>query len=128
MKSLTLLKEVKIKLVLSQGQLAVEYSFSLGKSFIVENILEEPIKNKKLIRDYMLANDMTPSTIQITKKMQQITNELRLSMKNTLNKKKRRRAKSKAITENVSLVKKLMLDYLFNKIGGKERLVHIYHK
>ena len=65
MKSLTLLKEVngvlmilfstfevhknyeelslviKVILVLSHGQSATEHSFSLGKSFIVENILEE---------------------------------------------------------------------------------------
>ena len=61
---------IKIILVLSHGQSAVECSFSLGKSFIVENISEESIRNKKLIKDHMLANNITPSTIQITKKMQ----------------------------------------------------------
>ena len=61
---------IKIMLVLSYGQPAVECSFSLGKSFIVENISEESIRNKKLINNHMLANNITPSTIQITKKMQ----------------------------------------------------------
>ena len=61
---------IKITLVLSHGQSAGEHSFSLGKSFIVENIQEEFIRNKKLIKDHMLANNITPSTIQITKKMQ----------------------------------------------------------
>ena len=56
---------IKIILVLSHGR-----SFSLEKSFIVENISEESIRNKKLIKDHMLANNITPSTIQITKKMQ----------------------------------------------------------
>ena len=56
--------------MLSHGQSAVECSFSLGKSFIVENMSEESIRNKKLIKDHMLANNITPSTIQITKKMQ----------------------------------------------------------
>ena len=55
---------------MSHGQSAVERSFSLGKSFIVENILEESIKNKKLIKDHMWANNITPSTINITKKIQ----------------------------------------------------------
>ena len=36
---------IKIILVLSHGQSAVECSFSLGKSFIVENISEESIRN-----------------------------------------------------------------------------------
>ena len=56
--------------MLSHGQSAVERSFSLGKSFVVENILEESIRNKKIMKDHMLANNITPSTIQITKKMQ----------------------------------------------------------
>ena len=38
---------IKVVLVLSHGQSAVEHSFSLGKSFIVENISEESIRNKK---------------------------------------------------------------------------------
>ena len=47
-----------------------ECSFSLGKSFIVENISEESIRNKKMIKGHMLANSITPNNIQITKKMQ----------------------------------------------------------
>ena len=61
---------IKIILMLSHGQSAVEHSFSLGKSFIGENISEECIRNKKLIKDHMLANNITPSTIQITKERQ----------------------------------------------------------
>ena len=44
-----LLSVIKIILVLSHGQSAIERSLSLGKSFIVENISEESIRNKKLI-------------------------------------------------------------------------------
>ena len=61
---------IKILLVLSHGQSAVEHSFSSGKSLIVENILEESIRNKKMIKDHMLANNITLSTIQITNKIQ----------------------------------------------------------
>ena len=62
---------IKIILVLSHGQLAVEHSFSLGKSFIVETISKESIRDKKLkIKDHILPNNLTPSPIQITKKMQ----------------------------------------------------------
>ena len=41
---------IKIMLVLSHEQSVVECSFSLGKSLIAENILEESIRNKKLIK------------------------------------------------------------------------------
>ena len=54
---------IKIILVLSHGESAVERSFSLGKSFIVENISKEFIRNKKLIKDHMLGNNIIPSTI-----------------------------------------------------------------
>ena len=70
MKSSTLLKEIKIIPALRHAQSAVELSFSLGKSFTVENISEESIRNKKLIKDHILANNISLSTIQITKKMQ----------------------------------------------------------
>ena len=64
------LSVIKIILVLIHGQSAAERIFSLGKSFIVKNISEESIRNKKLVEDNMLANNVTPSTVQITKKMQ----------------------------------------------------------
>ena len=95
-------------LVLSHGQSAVEHSFSLGKSFIVENISEESIRNKKLINDHMLANNITRSTIQITKKVQADYKCAWTKYERYLEQKKRRRAKLKTITENRSSVKKLM--------------------
>ena len=103
-----LLSVIKIMLVLSHGQSAVEHSFSLGKSFIVENISEESIRNKKLINDHMLANNITRSTIQITKKVQADYKCAWTKYERYLEQKKRRRAKLKTITENRSSVKKLM--------------------
>ena len=47
------LSVIKIILVLSHGQSAVEHSFSLGKSFIVKNISEEFVRDKKLIKDHI---------------------------------------------------------------------------
>ena len=76
-----------------------ECSFSLGKSFIVENISEESIRNKKLIKDHMLASNVTPSTIQITKKMQTDYKCARTKYETPGTRKKRRRAKSKTITK-----------------------------
>ena len=57
----------------------------------------------------MLANNITPSTIQITKKMQTDYKCARTKYEIYLEQeKKRRRAKSKTITKHPSLVKKLM--------------------
>ena len=60
---------ITIILALSHGQAAVERSFSLGNSFIVDNTSEKSIRNKKLIKDHMVANNLSPSTNHITKEM-----------------------------------------------------------
>ena len=69
---------IKIILVLSHEQSAVEHSFSLGKLFIVENISEESRRNK------------VPAPFKLLRQCKQITNVLGLNMKYTWNKKKRR--------------------------------------
>ena len=101
--------------VLNHGQSAVECSFTLGKSIIVENILEEFIRNKKLIRDHMLANNATPRTIQITKKMQtdykcaQTKYEIYLEQEKKKSKIKNNNLKS-IISEKINGVKTLTIE------------------
>ena len=77
------LSVIKIILVLSHGQSAVEHSFSLGKSFIVENISKESIRNK------------VPAPFKLLRRCKEITNVFVLNLKYTWNKKKRRRANQK---------------------------------
>ena len=96
------LSVIKIILGLSHGQSAVKGSFSLEKSFILENIVEESIRNKKLIKDHMLANNITPSPIQIIKKMQADYKCARTKYEIYLEQEKGRRGKSKTIMENPS--------------------------
>ena len=50
-----MLSIIEIILALSHAQAAAERNFSLGKSFVVDNISESSIINKKLIKDYMFA-------------------------------------------------------------------------
>ena len=102
--------------MLSHGQSTLERSFSLGKSFIVENILEESIKNKKLIKDHMLANNITPSTIQITKKMQADYKCARTRYEICLEQEKKKKSKiendnrKSIISEEINGVKILIID------------------
>ena len=44
-------------------------NFSLGKSFVVENISNQSIINKKLIKDHMFSNKLNADTIHITREM-----------------------------------------------------------
>lgn len=60
---------IEIILSLSLGQAAVECSFSMGKSFVIENISKASVINKKLIKDHLLATKMTAATIHVTKEM-----------------------------------------------------------
>ena len=59
---------IEIILTLSLGQAAVERNFSMGKSFVIENISKASIINK-LIKDRMLATKMTAATTHVTKEM-----------------------------------------------------------
>ena len=54
---------IEIIFTLSLGEAAVERNFSLGKSFVIENI------SKKLIKDHTLATKMTAATIHVRKEM-----------------------------------------------------------
>ena len=56
-------------LVLFHVQAAVERNFSLGKSFVVHNITELSIINKKIIKDHMHSNKFTPISIHVSKDM-----------------------------------------------------------
>ena len=60
---------IEIIFTLSLGEAAVERNFSLGKSFVIENISKVSIINKKLIKDHMLATKMTAATIHFRKEM-----------------------------------------------------------
>ena len=56
-------------LTLSQGQTAVERSFSINKSVVDFNTKEESIVARKTIKDHMLLNDIQPDMIEISNKM-----------------------------------------------------------
>lgn len=60
---------IEIIFTLSLGEAAVERNFSLGKSFVIENISKVSIINKKLIKDHTLATKMTAATIHVRKEM-----------------------------------------------------------
>ena len=55
--------------MLSHGQASAERNFSHGKSIVVNNISEMSIVHKKIIKDHMQANNLTPTSINITKEM-----------------------------------------------------------
>ena len=60
---------IEIILTLSLGQAAVERNFSMGKSFVIENISKASIINKKLIKDHMLTTKMTAATTHVTQQI-----------------------------------------------------------
>ena len=54
---------------MSHGQSSVEGRFSINKEHLVENLQEELLITLRIINDHMLANNLTPSNIQISKAM-----------------------------------------------------------
>ena len=62
-----LVNVVKLILTLSHGQAAVERGFSVNKSILENNMKEDSIVARKLIRDHMLAHSLSPESFIITK-------------------------------------------------------------
>ena len=53
----------KIVFTLSHGQLSVERGFSLNKSVLADNISNQSIACRRIIKDHMLSNEVKPSKL-----------------------------------------------------------------
>ena len=51
------------------GQLSIEREFGINKKHLVENLQEESLTALRLVNYHILANNLTPSNIQIFKAM-----------------------------------------------------------
>ena len=56
----TLIVIVKLVMVLSHGQSAVEHGFSTNKSLLIENLSEKSLINQRIVVDYMKSSDYKP--------------------------------------------------------------------
>ena len=60
---------VKIRLTLSHGQASAGRSFSVNNTVINVNMSKDSIVAKKIIKDHMISNKLTPESVQITNKL-----------------------------------------------------------
>jgi len=60
---------VKLLLTISHGQAAVERGFSNNNDILKTNMSPETVIAKRLIKDHMLAHELKPHTIEVTKAM-----------------------------------------------------------
>ena len=60
---------VKLVLTLSHGQASVERSFSINNTVLRQNMKEESIVDKKILKDHMIANGLKPDSVQVTNKL-----------------------------------------------------------
>ena len=110
---------IEIILTLSHGQAAVERNFSLGKSFVVDNISETSIINKKLIKDHMFANKLTAATIHITREMHSYYKSARIKYEK--HKEEEKKKKEKTEKDNQKGLIGQEIDSLKLLIAEKER-------
>ena len=57
---------VQLVLTLSHGQATVERGFNLTKSLLQTNMTPETVISKRLIRDHMIANEISPHSIDVS--------------------------------------------------------------
>ena len=60
---------VKIILTLSHGQSEVERGFSQNHICLENNIIEDSIVSRRIVKYHMLSNDLKPHTIDVTTQM-----------------------------------------------------------
>ena len=60
---------MKIILTLSNGRGSAERSFNVNNAVINVNISEDSIVAKKIIKDHMISNKLTPESVEITNKL-----------------------------------------------------------
>ena len=56
-------------LTLSHGQMSIERGFSLKSTILKTNVGPRTVITKRLIIDHMIANNLRPHTIEISKPM-----------------------------------------------------------
>ena len=60
---------LKTILTLSHGNASVERGFSINKNLVDVNMSQESIIAQRMVKDHMIANNLTPSTTEISKEM-----------------------------------------------------------
>ena len=60
---------LKLVLILSHGQSSVERGFNVNKDVVKANLQEKSVVSRKMIIDHMQKNNVSPSTIKITRKL-----------------------------------------------------------
>ena len=60
---------MKIILTLSNGQASAERSFNVNNTVINVNMSEDSIVAKKIIKDHMISDKLTPESVEITNKL-----------------------------------------------------------
>ena len=60
---------IMVILTLSHGQADVERGFSVNPDVLEDNIKDDSIVSKRLVKDYMTSNKLKPHTVEITSQM-----------------------------------------------------------
>ena len=116
-----LVKVMKIVFTLSHGQSAVERSFSLGKTFVVDNISETSLIYKKLIKDHLISNKLTADNIHISRELIQDFKASRMKYDMYLEEKKKE--KEKSAKENQKSILTTEMNSLKSKIADAKKSV-----
>ena len=61
---------ISVNLYFVHGQSFIERGFNINKEHLVDNLQEESLIALHTVNDYIIANSLSPTMIQISKKMQ----------------------------------------------------------
>ena len=99
---------LKIICTLSHAQSSIERGFSINKEHLVENLQEESLIALRIVNDHMLANNLTPSNIQISKAVLENAKASNRCYKNKLQERRDAQNEDKSLVKERSYCSKLM--------------------
>ena len=98
---------VKIFLILSHGQAAVEREFGINNSLSKVNTSEQSLVCKKIVRDLLISNQLTPHTVPITDQFMRSVALVYQKYKKSLENKKSNWEKENCFNEKRKITKEI---------------------
>jgi hypothetical protein len=110
---------VSLILTLSHGNADIERGFSLNKGVLKDNMKEDSVVNKRLVKDHMLSHEQKPHTITITNELNKSCRHARSRYHQHLEDKKKENEKT--TSETAKEIIKMEIEEIQSKISLLEK-------
>ena len=114
---------IQIILTLSHGQADVERGFSVNAGVLQDNMKEDSIVSKRLVKDYLISNSLQPHTVEVSSQLRASCRHARQRYQQYLEEKKKEKEKDAAASAKEIL--SMEINELQEKIANIEKTIKV---